>query len=416
MMQQCSISKKLPLIDKVIIWLLILSPILQIYGIGPFNLCEFLTWGAIGIGMLKHSLNFKMPTLLLCYFIYLLSATFLSCFLNLSELIGRSFGVVHSLLVFALFFSIKDIGYLYKVYKYFSLIAIALFFAQEISYATTGVRISGLIPFLPLNSTFSDFANTYSFHDFLRLVKRSSSFFSEPAHFAQFLLPFLPLSLYFERGRKKIIYPSLAVISLSILQSGNGIIGLCVLLTIYIYYYFRYFSVGYKIVLAITGAVFLEFGVRSFVSSEIGQQYLGRSSELLSTTGDAEDASGFVRIYLGYYVYNEYSAFEKIIGINNFTEIQSKVSQSPYGYLLNGVLYFNTIQNYLIKAGLIGLLFFLLLLREIYRGNNICGKSIIVTFFVLSFISSQYLTPVMILYLLFALRIKSINNKDNKIT
>lgn len=132
--------------------------------------------GAIGIGMLKHSLNFKMPTLLLCYFIYLLSATFLSCFLNLSELIGRSFGVVHSLLVFALFFSIKDIGYLYKVYKYFSLIAIALFFAQEISYATTGVRISGLIPFLPLNSTFSDFENTYSFHDFLRLVKRSSSF------------------------------------------------------------------------------------------------------------------------------------------------------------------------------------------------------------------------------------------------
>ena len=413
-MQQCSVSKKLPLIDKVIIWLLILSPILKIYGIGPFNLCEFLTWGAIGIGMLKHSLNFKMPALLLCYFIYLLSATFLSCFFNLSELLGRSFGVVHSLLVFALFFSIKDVGYLYKVYKYFTLVAIVLFFAQEISYATTGVRISGLLPFLPLNSTFSDFENTYSFHDFLRLVKRSSSFFSEPAHFAQFLLPFLPLSLYFERGRKKIIYPSLAVVSLFILQSGNGIVGLCVLLTIYIYYCFRYLSVGYKIVLAATVAAFLAFGVRSFVSSEIGQQYWGRSSELLSTTGDAEDASGFVRIYLGYYVYNEYSVFEKIIGINNFTEIQSKVSQSPYGYLLNDVLYFNTIQNYLIKAGLIGLSFFLLLLREIYRRNNICGKSIIITFLILSFMSSLYLTPVMILYLLFALRIKSINNQDNK--
>lgn len=166
--------------------------------------------------------------------------------------------------------------------------------------------------------------------------------------------------------------------------------------------------------MAATVAAFLAFGVRSFVSSEIGQQYWGRSSELLSTTGDAEDASGFVRIYLGYYVYNEYSVFEKIIGINNFTEIQSKVSQSPYGYLLNDVLYFNTIQNYLIKAGLIGLSFFLLLLREIYRRNNICGKSIIITFLILSFMSSLYLTPVMILYLLFALRIKSINNQDNK--
>lgn len=410
MMQRCSISKKLPLINKGIIWLLVLSPILQIYGIGPFNLCEFLTWGVIGIGILKHILNFKMPALLLRYFIYLLFATFLSCFFNLSELIGRSFGVVHSLLVFALFFSIKDVGYLYKAYKYFTLAAMVLFFAQEISYATTGVRISGLIPFLPLNSTFSDFENTYSFHDFLRLAKRSSSFFSEPAHFAQFLLPFLPLSLYFERGQKKIIYPGLAVISLFMLQSGNGIVGLCVLLVVYTFYYFNYLSIRYKIVLVVVVVVFLALGVRSLVSSEIGQQYWGRSSELLSTTGDTEDASGFVRIYLGYYVYNEYNVFEKIIGINNFTEIQSKILQSPYGSLLNGVLYFNTIQNYLIKAGLIGLLFFLLLLREIYRGNNIYGKSIIITFFVLSLMANMYLTPVMILYLLFALRIKSINN------
>ena len=409
-MQRCSISKKLPLINKGIIWLLVLSPILQIYGIGPFNLCEFLTWGVIGIGILKHILNFKMPALLLRYFIYLLFATFLSCFFNLSELIGRSFGVVHSLLVFALFFSIKDVGYLYKAYKYFTLAAMVLFFAQEISYATTGVRISGLIPFLPLNSTFSDFENTYSFHDFLRLAKRSSSFFSEPAHFAQFLLPFLPLSLYFERGQKKIIYPGLAVISLFMLQSGNGIVGLCVLLVVYTFYYFNYLSIRYKIVLVVVVVVFLALGVRSLVSSEIGQQYWGRSSELLSTTGDTEDASGFVRIYLGYYVYNEYNVFEKIIGINNFTEIQSKILQSPYGSLLNGVLYFNTIQNYLIKAGLIGLLFFLLLLREIYRGNNIYGKSIIITFFVLSLMANMYLTPVMILYLLFALRIKSINN------
>lgn len=409
MMQQCNINEKLPFIDKCIIWLLILSPVLQIYGVGPLNLCEFLTWGGIGIGILKHRLDLKMPILLLYYFIYLLFATFISCFFNFSELIGRSFGVIHSFLVFALFFSIKDIDYLYKSYKYFVFAAITLFFAQEVSYAITGVRISGLIPFLPLNSTFSDFENTYSFHDFLKLVKRSSSFFSEPAHFAQFLLPFLPLSLYLESGLKKIIYPSLVVISLYMLQSGNGIIGLSVLLVIYTVYYFHYLSIGYKVVLVVFVLFFFVFVANFLVSSEIGQQYWGRSGELLSTTDSAEDASGFVRIYLGYYVYSEYNIFEKIIGINNFIEIQSKISQSSYGSLLNGVLYFNTIQNYLIKAGLIGFLFFLLLLRKIYRGNNICGKSIVITFFVLSFMSSMYLTPVMILYLLFALRIRSVN-------
>lgn len=409
MMQQCNINKKLPFIDKCIIWLLILSPVLQIYGVGPLNLCEFLTWVGIGIGILKHRLDLKMPILLLYYFIYLLSVTFISCFFNFSELIGRSFGVIHSFLVFALFFSIKDIDYLYKSYKYFVFAAITLFFAQEVSYAVTGVRISGLIPFLPLNSTFSDFENTYSFHDFLKLVKRSSSFFSEPAHFAQFLLPFLPLSLYLESGLKKAIYPSLVVISLYMLQSGNGIIGLSVLLVIYTVYYFHYLSIGYKVVLVVFVSFFFVFVAHFLADSEIGQQYLGRSGELLSTTDSAEDASGFVRIYLGYYVYNEYDIFEKIIGINNFVEIQSKISQSSYGSLLNGVLYFNTIQNYLIKAGLIGLLFFLLLLRKIYRENNICGKSIVITFFVLSFMSSMYLTPVMILYLLFALRIRLVN-------
>ena len=112
------------------------------------------------------------------------------------------------------------------------------------------------------------------------------------------------------------------------------------------------------------------------------------------------------RIYLGYFIYDDYGVVEKIFGINNFSKLQTIINSNKFGYLLEGVLYFNTIQNFLLKAGVIGLIFYLLWLMGIYRKNNICGKAIVITFFVLSLMSSQYLTPTMILYLLFGHRIK----------
>ena len=170
-------QEKLSIIDKITIWLLILSPVLQIYGAGSLSLSDFLTWIAIGLGVLRGKLNFKMPKRLIQYFIYLLLVSVFSNLGNSAELIGRSLGVIHVLLVFALFFSIKDVEYFYKSYKYFVLAAIGFFFLQEFSFATIGLRISGLIPFLPLNNTFSNFDNTFSFHEYLQLTSRSSSFF-----------------------------------------------------------------------------------------------------------------------------------------------------------------------------------------------------------------------------------------------
>jgi len=408
-MQEFRVNCKSQIIDKIIIWLLILSPMLNIYRLGVFNLCELLTWSTIAVVFLNNRFYFKMPSMLFCYFIYLLFVTLLSCAFNITELLSRLSGVIHSLLIFALFFSIKDFSYFYKIYKSFVLLAIALFFLQEISYAATGVRILGLIPFLPIDSSFSNASNSYSFNEYLQVVNRSSSFFSEPALFAQYILPFLSLSLYLENGWKRISYFSLGIITLFMLRSGNGIVGLCLLLIIYAFYFFCKFGFLYKIILVFIVIIFFILGVDILLDSEVGVQYMERSGELLLTSENAEETSGFSRIYLGYYVYNEYNVWEKIIGINNFSEIQTKIMQSPYGYLLNGVLYFNTVQHFLIKGGIIGFCFFLILLLGLYRKNNICGKSIIIVFCVYSLMASMYLTPLMIIYLLISLKIKSYN-------
>jgi hypothetical protein len=392
--------------EKAIIWLLLLSPILHIYGFGPVNLCDLLTWSALLIGFYKQRISFKLPYKINRYFVYLLIVTVFSCLSSTVELFGRCFGVIHSFLVFALFFSIKDCKYLYKSYKLLSLASLSLFYIQEVSYATIGIRVSGLIPFLPLNSEFSNFENTYSFREFLTHVTRSSSFFSEPAHFAQFLFPFIPLVMYFEKGWKRFLYVSISIIALFLLKSGNGIVGLGVILIVYSIYYLRYLSAFKKIILLAFISLFIAVGVGYIVSSEIGQKYMSRSEEISTVSDDADDASGFVRIYLGYFIYDDYGVVEKIFGINNFSKLQTIINSNKFGYLLDGVLYFNTIQNFLLKAGVIGLIFYLLWLMGIYRKNNICGKAIVITFFVLSFMSSQYLTPIMILYLLFGHRIK----------
>ena len=401
--------------EKAIIWLLLLSPILHIYGFGPINLCDLLTWVALLIGFLNHRLNFNLPFKINHYFIYLLIVTVFSCLTSTVELFGRCFGVVHSFLIFSLFFVIKDFDYLYRSYKILVLISLSLFFAQELSYSLTGVRISGLIPFLPLNSTFSNFDNTFSFREFVTKVYRSSSFFSEPAHFAQFILPFLPLSLYLEKGKKRVLYILLTIVALFLLKSGNGIIGLSAFFISFFIYYARTLSFLRKILILFFIALISAFGAKYIVNSDIGQKYMNRSEEVVSVSDDADDASGFVRIYLGYFIYGDYNLVEKIIGINNFTQLQSKISSNKYGYLLDGVLYFNTIQHFLLKAGIIGLIFFLLWLKGIYKGNNICGKSIVLLFFVLSFVSSIYLTPTMILYLLLGYRVKTYNLQPSRI-
>ena len=168
-----------------------------------------------------------------------------------------------------------------------------------------------------------------------------------------------------------------------------------------------------KIGLILFVLVFLTFGLTSILNSEIGQQYLGRTDEVLSVSGNADNSSGFVRIYLGYYVFNEYDFFEKILGLNNFSALQEKIMQTPYGLMLNGSLYFNTIQNYLLKAGIIGLLFFFLFLKDMYRGNNLCSRSIIILYTVLAFISNMYLSSIMLLYFVFVFRIKELNKSNN---
>ena len=92
---------------------------------------------------------------------------------------------------------------------------------------------------------------------------------------------------------------------------------------------------------------------------------------------------------------------EKIFGINNFAEIQNKIKQSSVSFLFEeDDMYFNVVQAFLIKTGMIGLIFYILMLVELWKNNTVCGHSLLFAFIVFSFMSGLHLTSIMIVYFL----------------
>ena len=79
-----------------------------------------------------------------------------------------------------------DLEYVLKFYSVLVYISVGFFLFQEFAYYTIGVRPTFYLPF-EMYYTDSD---VQSFADSRAQMDRSSSFFLEPAHFAQYILPY----------------------------------------------------------------------------------------------------------------------------------------------------------------------------------------------------------------------------------
>lgn len=146
------------------------------------------------------------------------------------------------------------------------------------------------------------------------------------------------------------------------------------------------------------------------MSNEETQKLLDRQDELDQT---AYRTSGFLRIYRGYYTFNELSLFEKIFGANNKVMMERANKKSPISFLFrDNDFYYNTIQNILIKTGIIGAIIFILFTIQLFARANPCGKTIVTTMTLLSFVSSLYLSFIMLIYLIFAEHLRKRKSDD----
>ena len=386
---------RVSLYDKVVMIVLLLYSILNIYGVEAMTIAEGLTIILLGVGLLTNKLSFKLTKYIRFYLIYMCLVIVVSADFNFNW-ISRLIGVAYTYLTFSLFYSRINLTYFLKVYRILSLFFICFFFIQEVSFATIGTRPVGIIPFLPVVSDLG----TDDFSSHLSIASRSSSFFSEPAHFAQFLLPLLAYEVFMRKGCDRNLIVLMISVTILMLLSGNGIIGFGVLLCYYIWNYTKSVKKTYRYLAIIVIAGLVSIGITYYMSSESGQVLLNRTNELTLADPEVGSESGFVRIYRGYFVYDNLNLFEKIVGLGNFERLRERIVTSSVGWTFDdNDNYFNVIQNVLIRTGILGMIIMLLFLfKDLWHKNNACAKSLVLVFFTFSFMSNLYLTPTMILY------------------
>ena len=278
--------------------------------------------------------------------------------------------------------------------KYFRLIFVPvaiLFVIQEISFKVTGSRFCF---YLPISSdtanygdlTFKQLEALYRFYD------RSASVFMEPAYFAEFLLVHLVLELFGGDHVDKLYTPWAIFICLIllILRSGTGLMGLALLVTIKLVSFYKRKRSNYLIALILIVLPLIYFGSVYYLSTEVGESMMKRSSELTEQSGSSYD-----RIFRGLELFNAMPLLNQYIGIDP-SIFRASNMYNGVETLKEGMLY-NGFQTVLISYGFIGTFLILLVYISIYRKSSILTKSALLLLLLLSWIESLYLTPLMLI-------------------
>ncbi len=294
-----------------------------------------------------------------------------------------------------------DFGKLKKYYKIIAFVVSCFFLFQELSYASIGIRPPLLFIGLPLanGQDVSDLAYSQT------LLDRSSSFFREPAHMACFLLPILYFELFdvpnSNTVNKKLFTPlSLFIIFiLVLLQSGNGFLGLTLLLVGKCFTYLRENNGRVKLVFLLLFLPIFLYGVIIYANSEKGYAIMERASGV----GLDKDSESFDRTFRAYYLYAEMPYVNKIFGMSQ-NELSYFINHSSIKNLFgnNGYkdTYMNGIQNVLCHYGIIGLFLYICIFVKLYKNKNRNKRIFILLFLILMMVSDLFISSLYILTIL----------------
>lgn len=383
--------------NKIVNATLPLCPLLQTYGWGKFDFTFIVTSILIVIWCIKKGFHPHFPKWLSIYFGYYLISQFLS-FTSLVSIIP--IGWMRMVLIYGLFFSTIDLDLFKKYYTNIGIFCIAFFGVQVVTYYVTGLKIPGVIKQLPIAL---DVDSSIYFDSLEAENSRFCSFFSEPAHFAQFLFPLLIFKLFTNKINENIFFVIIIIICLLLIQSGNALFGLGMIMLCYFFgklYTSRHIT---SVILLIFIPIICIVGTKVYMQTETGQEILERKDQLNGNPYKAQSGlSGFIRIFRGFYVYDKLSTYHKIVGANNTDIIKHAITKSEVSFLFkdDNDMYFNTIQTLLIRTGIIGTAIFIIFLIVLYRQTDWIGRTFIITITGLGFISAMFMTELMLVYLL----------------
>lgn len=403
---------KIPFLSRASAWVLLLAQVLQIYGPSynkSFYALSSLLFGGIYLGLriLGNKPYNKMPKEMWYLFGYMLLVHFIS-FPPINQVVPIDIFLIFVFCFF--FFETIDHYYFIKIYSRLGVVFIAFFLIQFVFKAFSGVAISGIIPGLPIALNVVDYSSWAAI--FTDVAGRSSSFFSEPAHFAEWLLPLLTLKLFYKPDHKSYIYAGVIVLVLIMLRSGTAIAGL---LPISILWFIKFLrgrinflkKIGF-IVLASAALLFIGY---KYLESEAGAELLNRANSVSATAEMGSDPSAFIRFYRGFYVIKELSLKEKLIGIHDREASQRHLKNNEMANMFgDNDTFMNTYQSMIFNLGYLGAIFFLIIIFRFMKGNTSCGKTLLFTYLFISVFSPDFFSSFMYVFFVLAYRLRDEKN------
>lgn len=387
-------------VNKYFCWALVLFPVAVMYSISNIPLPYLII--AIGLALVVIS---RKHLLLSCsywvtvFFCYM--AVVPSLIYCLST--GSTSGLVQTgtwlfLLYILIFNEYVEKEYLELTYKRVLIASIIFFLFQELIYQLSGSRISGIIPFLDF--TYYSDSSTEIFSEVQQKANRSSSFFLEPAMFAQFLIPGLAMNMKYTRNNFICFLVLLIIIVIG--RTGTGLFIGAIASLIYMLNWKggnKAFKITFYGVLLITGFICIRY-----ITQTDYYAYISSRTEEFSS----DSSSAFERFFRGYLLLSVMTPEEKLFGVGSKNLLFVTQRPGVSAFFRDNDIYMNGIQAVLVGGGIVGLILFFLMLWKIYHKAESTGKYIILLFFAQSFMGASYLSALMLVNIIFALKYKRI--------
>lgn len=398
-------------ISNIVITLILLLPILKYYFLPIINIGFETVFYAIitGLLLLLRAIAPHPPKQLrssrnafLCFALW---CVFLNFLISLIYYIDRGpnmlINIVIPCLVIVLLMSADlDFSGAFSIYTFLMYIIIAVFFFQHV-LNIFDLKLSFKVPFLSFTSAW-DYLDT---HVYFGMRTVPSALFCEPAHLAEYIVPYLTLCLFMEDkdGKIHIKRAVFATIVLAMSTSGNGIISGMIVWTLY--FVLNFIKEGKYINLKVVWLTiaFVIAAIIVYLSSESIQNMF--DILFVNKSGGSYTKANY-RIYRGFDYFIQLPLGYKIFGVGlgnmyYFSQLLGISSVFDSGHL--AFEFFSMITQILLYFGLIGFSLFALHMMKLWlRGGRVCRVCIIASV-AIWFSSQMLLTSTHILYLLIIL-------------
>lgn len=300
--------------DNIWLYLLFLFiPILNVYSFGVGNIALIALLLVAIYGLISGNVFKKQKLFLFLGFLVIFHEAIFYVMYNVPKTSGTWFNRIVEELLFvisiATFVNVFDLGKLYKWWRLVGVLFMIGLFYHSIEYYVFNHNVDMIkLPFLPLS-------DNKVFEKILTVdYTRPRSFFTEPSHYASFMLPLLFLNLLYKDYKYGAINMVFLLLSTSSLGIVTGVFFLIVMS-------FKHTSFKIKLLLII----FLITGYFCFLNMDIFQYARDKIA-----TSNGGDESSSLRLFFTASVWAELPVDLKILGIPNFSIGDFLLQNSKY--------------------------------------------------------------------------------------